>query len=402
MKLNKKFPRDLTVLTHEYPPFPGGIATYCSEIVKALSNMGVRITVWAPTFGEEKAFNNGSSAKVVSFKGRVFKKSGFIKVLFLALKAIKATPKGGGILAADWPFVAACGLLRRFLPFSYSVMLHGSEILFFRRSKVVHLLLGGDPFFKADKIFVNSAYTGSVLKANYPHISDDRVVITHLGVNSFWLETSENKISILDKLDIAKNKKIVLSTGRIVPRKGQMRCINALQELPKSLKKDIVYVIVGKTIDHAYDAEIRERASQVDYPVIFAGTVTNEELRDLYRSSEVFCLPSQNNGTKIEGFGLVFLEAAGSALPSVAVAEAAVPEVVENGESGILVGPDNQKALTEALKSVLENDTLSIKLGNAAQERATTFTWDNCALAMIKSFGDLENKHTTWSPKKSA
>lgn len=391
MMLNKKFPRDLTVLTHEYPPFPGGIATYCSEIVKALSNMGVRITVWAPTFGGEQAFNNGSSAKVISFKGQVFKKSSFIKVLFLTLKAIKATPKSGGVLAADWPFVAACGLLRRFMPFSYSVMLHGSEILFFRKSKFVHLLLGGDPFYKAEKIFVNSAYTGSVLKENYPHISDDRVVVTHLGVNLFWLETNKNKISILDKLDIPKGKKIILSTGRIVPRKGQMRCINALQDLPKSLKKDIVYVIVGKTIDHAYDAEIRERALQVDYPVIFAGTVTNEELRDLYRSSEVFCLPSQNDGTKIEGFGLVFLEAAGSALPSVAVAEAAVPEVVENEVSGILVDPDDKKGLADALKRVLENDALSLKLGDAAQKRARTFTWGNCARTMIESFGGIQN-----------
>ena len=210
-----------------------------------------------------------------------------------------------------------------------------------------------------------------------------------MGVNSFWLETGKNKPTILDKLGIAKNKKVVLSTGRIVPRKGQMRCINALQDLPNNLKKEIVYVIVGKTIDRAYDTEIRERASQVDYPVIFAGTVTNEELRELYRSSEVFCLPSQNDGTKIEGFGLVFLEAAGSSLPSVAVAEAAVPEVVENGKSGILVEPDNQKALTEALKSVLENDALSLKLGDAARKRATAFTWDNCARAMIESFGGL-------------
>ena len=123
--------------------------------------------------------------------------------------------------------------------------------------------------------------------------------------------------------------------------------------------------------------------------MIFAGTVTNEELRELYRSSEVFCLPSQNDGTKIEGFGLVFLEAAGSSLPSVAVAEAAVPEVVENGKSGILVEPDNQKALTEALKSVLENDALSLKLGDAARKRATAFTWDNCARGMIESFGGL-------------
>lgn len=83
------------------------------------------------------------------------------------------------------------------------------------------------------------------------------------------------------------------------------------------------------------------------------------ELLDLFRTCQVFCVP-----TYADMFGMVFLEAAASCLPVVATEIAAVPELVVDGETGLLVPPGNGDALELALKRLITDESLRDRMGN--------------------------------------
>ncbi len=378
-------PKKLLLLTHEFPPFRGGVSTYCERVAVAAGQYGVSVTVVAPGFGKKTPNEKPApNVSVKRFPGGIFSHWQFPFVLLITLWQIIKL-KESTVLAADWPFVAACGLVRRVLPFRYTIMLHGSEILFFRRSRLLNAITLGNPFFGAEVICVNSNFTSDLLFQSYPRIPKAKVRVTYLGVDRFWFTKPKKFEAVLSKLGIPAGRKIVLSVGRIHPRKGQARCIAAMSRLDPKIRDQICYVIVGQAVDEGYARELRDLADKVSFPVIFSGVVSDVELLQLYRHSALFCLPSQTHGTKVEGFGLVFLEAAGSALPSIASNAGAVPEVVQTNRTGILVEPDNEEKLTEALQIMLSNPELRRSFGSAAAAWAESFTWLRCVESTLGS-----------------
>jgi phosphatidylinositol alpha-1,6-mannosyltransferase len=380
--IDEKFtmPRKLLLLTHEFAPFRGGVATFCEKLAIAAARQGVVVTILAPRYGRSgKADRIAPNVSVRYFGGGEFGTWRFPYVVWLTICSLLKY-RGAAVFAADWPFVAACGFLNRFARFRYSAMLHGSEILFFRRSRPLNLAMLGNPFFGAAKICTNSRFTAELLFKNYPRIPKALVHIAYLGVDDYWFGKGfQDRHIVLQRLGIPAGRKIVLSVGRLHPRKGQGRCIAALSRLGEHLRKEVVYVVVGPAIDAEYVTELKRAAGKADFPVVLTGAISDEDLRALYGASTVFCLPSQTHDTKVEGFGLVFLEAAGSALPSIATSAGAVPEVVRHAETGLLVAPDDEAALTEALSSILEDEKARNRLGGAAENWAKTFTWAQCA-----------------------
>jgi glycosyltransferase involved in cell wall biosynthesis len=108
--------------------------------------------------------------------------------------------------------------------------------------------------------------------------------------------------------------------------------------------------------------------------VTLLGDVTRDQLAAEYVSAQCFCLPSVQ-----EGFGIVFLEAMAAGLPVVACRAAAVPEVVLDGETGVLVPPRDPDALAAALAAMLRDTARARALGEAGRRRAPSFTPEKVA-----------------------
>ena len=106
----------------------------------------------------------------------------------------------------------------------------------------------------------------------------------------------------------------------------------------------------------------------------------------------MFALPVRTtvgNGSGGEGFGLVFLEAAAAGLPVVAGDGGAIPEVVSDGETGLLVDPTAPDAVADAIVRLLRDPALAQKMGEAARRRAfEEFSYD----AFRTRIGDLIEK----------
>jgi glycosyltransferase involved in cell wall biosynthesis len=102
--------------------------------------------------------------------------------------------------------------------------------------------------------------------------------------------------------------------------------------------------------------------------VVVTGPVDEATKHAWFDAADVFCFPSL-----LEGFGLPVLEAMGHGTPVVTSAGTATEEVV--GDAGLTVDPTDVNGLADALRSVLADPDLAVRLGDAGRRRAATMTW---------------------------
>jgi phosphatidylinositol alpha-1,6-mannosyltransferase len=163
------------------------------------------------------------------------------------------------------------------------------------------------------------------------------------------------------------------------PHKGQDLIIRVLAPL-LARHPDFRYVIAG---DGPLQRSFRQvaQASGVESAVVFAGRVDETTKTALLAGCRALVMPSREApaAAQFEGFGITYLEAALLGRPSIGGDAGAVPEVVVDGETGLLVDPRDSVALLEAMMRLADDPHLADELGARAQARAATFTWDRTA-----------------------
>jgi len=164
------------------------------------------------------------------------------------------------------------------------------------------------------------------------------------------------------------NTKQLLSVCRLDKNeqyKGIDLVLHALAEVASKIA-DLKYVVVGAGSDLERHKTLATDLGVAKY-VEFAGNVSDERLREYYRHSDIFIMPSA-----AEGFGFVFLEAMHYAKPVIAANSGATPEVVVDGETGLLVDYGNVEQLGQAITSLCLDPELRRQFGTAGQLRLQT------------------------------
>ncbi len=172
----------------------------------------------------------------------------------------------------------------------------------------------------------------------------------------------------------------IITVGRLHPRKGQDRILDALGNLPSDLKETVEYILVGPETNPRYTRRLREKSNRVGLPVQFLGDLQPSELRKVYAGADVFALTSTYQKGSVEGFGFVYLEAASHGLPAIAHRIGGVEDAVVHDETGLLVAHDKPKELGEAMERMLRDAELRARMGQSAQVRAAKFNWEQPAL----------------------
>jgi phosphatidylinositol alpha-1,6-mannosyltransferase len=161
----------------------------------------------------------------------------------------------------------------------------------------------------------------------------------------------------------------VLSVGRLVERKGFDTVIRALPAVRKQVP-DVRYVVVGDGPDRER-LEGLARGCGVEDAVVFATAPDADALANHYRACHVFAMPSRYLEARgdVEGFGIVFLEAAAFGRPSLGGRAGGVPEAVLDEQTGLLCDPESASDAASQLVRLLTDDALRERLGKAARER---------------------------------
>jgi phosphatidyl-myo-inositol dimannoside synthase len=365
----------LLITSTEYPPYRGGVATYAHSMAAAADRLGWDTTVWAPDYGRADAATS-SGAHVLRYRGGV---PTLWDLPYLTLQLAKAYWKvrPSCLLIASWPDAICAAVLRLEQRCRCVVMCHGTELLYLPYARTPRYL-GYRRFIEnARVVSCNSRFTAGLLKrANLAIRGEVRVV--PLGVDPYW-SIEVDRTSMRSRWSVPSGDWVLSTVARLDERKGQDLALSALCRLPDDVQRRITYLVVGPQSSGAYAQRLRELAAQTRARVIFTGAVVDDEVREILAGSDVFLLTGKDHPARVEGFGLVLLEAASQGVPSLATSIGGVPEVVVHGETGVLVPGATADSVARALADLLQNDTMRRRLGENARAHARKFTWERTA-----------------------
>jgi len=164
------------------------------------------------------------------------------------------------------------------------------------------------------------------------------------------------------RLSLPPDAFVISSLARLSPHKGIGDLIEAAACVPDP-RGELALVIAGDGSERARLEDLA--AARLGPRVTFLGRIPDETVPDVYAASNLFCLPSQ-----LEGFGLVYVEAAYRSVPSIGTDVGGVPDVIVDGETGLLVPVGDVAALTAAIVRLRDDGALRARLGEAARTRA--------------------------------
>ena len=264
---------------------------------------------------------------------------------------------------------------KAFRPRHLVLTFHGSEILKFSESPV-RRWLAGKLIRHASRISTLSNYTQELLLSHFPEAAE-KIFLTPGALRSDFAVVPPRPAT-------PKKKIVILTVGRLHPRKGQLFTLQALQMLPAADRARVEYWIVGSQSKGNYEATLRKAAAECpDLEVRFFGSIPDEELSSLYDRADIFAMTSVNHGHSIEGFGLVYLEAAAHGLPVVAHDVGGVSEAVVNDVTGLIVPPHRPAQLAAAFEKLIHDPTLRQRLGFAGRDWAARNCWKESAEALF-------------------
>ncbi|MBL9190071.1 MAG: glycosyltransferase family 4 protein [Opitutaceae bacterium] len=365
------------LITHEFYPKRGGIATFAEEMARASAALGYDVEVWAQSapVGAEKA-DWPFRLRRLPLKGTHDLACQFrlARELIRHRRGLRhATvylPEPGPMLA-----MMLLQFFHTFRPRRLVLTFHGSEILKFAGSPWRRWLARG-LIRHATRISTLSTYTQELLLGHFPEAADK----TYLTPGALRSDFAVVPV----RPDTDRPKIVVLTVGRLHPRKGQLLTLQALQMLPPELRARLEYWIVGGQSKGNYERQLRAAGAVApDLTVRFFGNLPDEELAGIYEGADIFAMTSVNHGRSVEGFGLVYLEAAAHGLPVVAHDVGGVADAVADGVTGLLVPPGRPVQLAAAFEKLIHDGALRKKLGAAGREWAKRNCWKVSAAALF-------------------
>lgn len=237
---------------------------------------------------------------------------------------------------------------------------------------------------KANKVVAVSNFMKQEILKKVPGLN---IEVINPGVDIEYCAAEKNASE-----KISAKKPYVLSVGSLRWRKGYKVSIQAFALIAKRFP-DLNYVIIGKKYSDKYFNQINEIAKDlgVKEKIFFLTDINDQkELKNYYCNAEIFCLMSLNVEHELEGFGLVYLEAAMSGLPVVSSFGSGVEEAVSNNQNGILVSQYDHKKAAEAIIKILSNQELKKNMSEKSLAWVRNFQWTDQIKKYLMLYKEIE------------
>ncbi len=362
-------PRAL-MTTQCFPPRLGGIETVMAELATALCDLGWSVDVLADAPG---AAAHGA-ARVRRFAGpkplRRWMKG-------RALARAIAADRPALVIADSWKSLEAAPARAPGGP-RVLCLAHGMEYPpdpAPRKAARIRAALA-----KADAVSAASRFAAGLVA---PHAPAGRIRTVNPGVRPPAAPTAAALAAMAARLGPGP---VVAGLGRLEARKGFDMALRAVAALAPAFP-GLTVALAGDGPDRARLEALPERAALGDRAV-FLGRVDEAEKAALLAAADVFAMPSRRVGASVEGFGLVYLEAAALGTPALGGIDGGAEDAVRDGETGLLCDGADAGAVTAALGRLLADDALRARLGAAARRRALEdAAWPAVARAHLAAAG---------------
>jgi phosphatidylinositol alpha-1,6-mannosyltransferase len=356
-------PRTL-IVTNDFPPRVGGVQQYVWNVAAHLP--ANQVAVVAPSWPGWREHDAALPFPVERFPTTfLWPSRDLLRRVRMAAREHRAEVVlfGHGLPLA---------LLGPRLDLPYVVATHGTEY-WFALTPALHALLERATA-RAHRVLAVSRFTGRVIRTAVPEGVPVSLLPPGVDAERFGPDPAGGD-ELRRRLGIAEGRPLVVCVSRLVRRKGQDALIRAMPAIRRR-EPDAALLIVGDGPDR-----VRLQALASDAPagsVAFAGEVADADLPAHHAAADVFAMPCRSRlaGLEVEGFGIVFLEAAAAAKPAVAGDSGGAAEAVEDGETGLVVDGRHDGAVAEAVGALLANPQRSAAMGKAGRARVERlFTW---------------------------
>jgi phosphatidylinositol alpha-1,6-mannosyltransferase len=344
-------------ITNDFGPRTGGIETFVIGLIERLPKDTVIVYTNAQDKSEEydQRWRDDFGVEVIRDKARILLPTPGVAYCISAL--VKDRSIKTAFFGAAAPLALLTPTLRRAGVKKVVALTHGHEVWW---SKIW-------PFTWAMKSIARNVdhltYLGEFTrKAISRPISDSaRAAMVKIAPG---IDTDH--FAPVDSTDVKKSlglteKKVIVSVGRLVHRKGQDVLITAMPEILREIP-DAHLLLIGEGPYRQY-LESQVKKLQIDSHVSFIGRISYADLPRYICLGEVFAMPARSRlaGLEVEGLGIVYLEASACGLPVIAGNSGGAPDAVREGVTGFVIDGRNPQAVAQSITELL-----------AAPERART------------------------------
>ncbi len=349
-------------VTLEYPPFIiGGAGVYATHIAGELANLGHRIVVFTPVIDNTDGAEHPSDVNLQVWRVPVREALPF-RALQFWINLPGEIKKAEGEQKFD--VIHINGLSYWFLPKRLSTAPHVLTVHHLVRdaakntgldltSRIKDLsgengffipLIEGGALESVDKIIAVSNYTKDRIVQTY-HVSSKMIDVVYNGVEFGGYTFTQEDLDEIRRQFELPDLPIILFVGRVDdPRKGLDILVQAFRKVLDEI--ETILLVVGK----GDQATARSLAGPALDRIVFTGFVDDVTLKKCYALCDVYVCPS-----RLEGFGLTILEAFAAGKPAVAAEVGAIPELIHNGQNGVLIPPENATAMAKAIVLTLQD-----------------------------------------------
>lgn len=366
------------IMSFDIAPYtPGGIGTVSLEHVRFYKKKGFDVCVLGP-----KKSNIVFPVTGIQYFGLPLK--GNLRKLFLCcfhLPFILIKYRIAFVVAIQGTYAGIlASLIKILFRIPFFVLAHGNDFIRFQKSALIKFLLK-KIFCYSNCVFSNSKFIKT--KLIQFGVSESKIETIFCGVDTeaFQLADSREIARFYKKFGISDDDFLLITVSRLDKRKGHIETLKAIKHIKDNspeVGERIRYIIVGNGPNlSSIAAEIS--TNKLSRQVELAGYIKSEELAIYLSAADAFIMPNKylENDGSIEGFGIVFLEAAACGTCSIGGKSGGTSDAIVDGKTGFLVDGNDPLCIAEKIELLATDPTLRERLSNTAHERARKdFGWD--------------------------
>lgn len=276
----------------------------------------------------------------------------------------------------------------------YGVFVHGGDLL-----KELHAIhhsrfarkTAKALFGSADAVVANSQWTReqaqTVLRELGLDPLADHVKLVPLGTDPEQFRPGIDTHAVRSRYKM-NGGEWVLTVARLEAYKGVDTALKAVAQV-RGAGHDVNYLVVGSGKERKNYERLAKELGIAEH-VRFVGNVPEAELPALFNTASAYIGVSRRaDGSRVEGFGVALAEASACGLPVIAGQSGGLAEAVHDGETGLVVDPDEPAAVAAALTRLLDDQLLARRLGQAGRKAIETYyNWDR----VIRDLRDIESQ----------
>ena len=345
------------IVTRAYPPELGGMQNLMWGLSNELSK-NFMIKVFADYIEGHKDFDEQASFSI--------ERVGGIKFLRKIRKAqlideVSKEKKIEGIIGDHWKSLELIKSNKK----KYC-LIHGKEINHPKGSRLNNRIL--KVLNNVEKVVANSNYTKNL--AIEIGVNEEKIIVINPGITPVK-EPNKKSLEKVESLLKIKSPRLI-TISRFDKRKNHEKVIMAIRNL-KQIYPDIVYICIG----HGDEEEnIKKLVKELDLSsqVMFFKDISNDLKNALLAKSNIFVMPSIIYKSSVEGFGIVYLEAAQYGVPSIGGKDGGASDAISHDNTGLICNGNNLDDIYSSLNSMIENKKY-LELGKNAKEYVSKFQW---------------------------